>query len=393
MLIKVLTIEELKRDFEIAFRNNCGDKVTKYSDLSVINGFSYAISKLVQKINKNAAQIESKLFPENANSIALDEIANREGISPRGTGTKSSTILLFKAEEGTVYPQGTMVKTASGITFQTTEELVIGSFKYGFVFSESILIGKSSNVLPNTLVIMVSEPPQGHISVTNLAMAVGGTDEESDYEFRKRIMSSEFLLSRNTESFYEALIYKINKNVLRVKTKATSSLSKSFTIILVKNSLSNFTQNELDEIKEGIQDNLPLSDRNNTKINITNINWTYIDVYVPIKKKQGFNLKDILIDMQIGCANYLDLSKWEFGQKVDWATIYEICSKVDGVDEIIDVNFLPKSDLIVSKESLPRIRMFTVYDVDNQEQEGEQVTPEYFIQNNIERDIYLSIIP
>lgn len=392
MIVETKTIEQLKNEFNICFRNNCGDKVTKFSDLSVINGFSFALSKIVQKVIKSAAQIESKLFPESANGTALDDIASRQGIPARRAKSKSSVVLLFKASEGTTYPINTQVKTASGIIVSTQSELVINSNGYGYVLAESTTYGIEANVLANTLVTLVATAPVGHTSVTNPMRAIGGADEESDYTFRNRLINGEHILSRNTEAFYEALIINSNSNVMRINMSGLDIVNKSFEVVLVKNSLADFTNEEIDAIKEDIIDNLPMSDRNLVKLNVSSINYEAIDLFIPLRLTAGYTLANVLRDIQINLATYLDLTRWDFGKTVSWADMYEIIRHTEGVYEIIDTFYSPKKDVLVGSNSLPRIRQVTIKNVDTDEQIGESFTNAFWIRDNSENYFFNQII-
>lgn len=392
MLIKVKTIEELKQEFIISLRNNCGDKITKVSDLSVTNGIAYGLSKIVQKINKNAAQIESKLFPEKANSTALDDIASRQGIPSRRGASASSVVLLFKATPATVYPINTQVQTPSGIVFTTQAELVINSNGYGFVLGNSTTTGQETNVNANNITILNGTPPAGHESVTNPVKAINGRDIESDYDFRKRLINAEHILSRNTEAFYEALILNDNEEVLRVFTRGSDAVNKAFELILVRNNLGEFSAGELSDIKDGIINNLPLSDKNTTKVNVKNVEFQYIDLYVPLQLKSGYTLDEVIVNIQIEMTTFLDLRKWEFGEKVEWDDLLQICKEAEGVKTVIDKDFSPRIDIQVDSKKLPRLRAFTIKDVDTDTTVGEAFTNSFWIKDNSENAIYSDII-
>lgn len=360
MIIKLKTIEELKKDFLVAFRNNSGDKVTKISPTSIINGFAYGTSKIVQKINSDAALLETKLFPEYASGSYLEDISNREGYPVRGSASKSSVILLFKGENGTVYPLGTQVKSASGVIVETKLELTLGLNKFGYVLAESTLTGSDQNIENNTLNILVSTAPAGHISVTNTVRASGGTDVESDYNYKKRILNSNNILGKNTVAFYEALIRYVNSDVLRVTNEISNRVDNRFNLLLVKNSGADFTTQELTDIKNEIMQYVPLSDYGDETFIISNLEYTYFDMYVPLKLKSGYILENVLTQMQININNYIDLNKWEFGDNVLWEYLLSICLNTEGIKEIDEANFIPMKDIEVTNSSLPRLRNFSV---------------------------------
>ena len=382
MLTQLRTLEDLKQEFFIAIRNNSSDKVTKILPTTVINGFGYAMAKIVQKINYDCAQIESKLFPEYANSTVLDNISLRTGIPPRGGSIAASAVLLFQAAIGTIYPSGTQVITASGVTFQTVNSLTIDYNGFGFALSLATTSGASTNVDANSITTLVSTPPSGHISVTNPFMAINGADSETDNVFRNRLVGAENILSRNTESFYEALITNINPNVIRINTKKLNYIDNSFEISIVQNNLADFSSVDLLNISNSIQSYLPFADYGTTKIVVSNINWTYIDISLQIKMATGGVLSDIAKQMQINLSTYLDLTQWNFGGTVSYYDLISQCENINNVIDIVGNSFLPNNDVIVSSDSLPRIRNFILTDVLTGTTIGNALTPAFWINTN-----------
>lgn len=391
MLVKVKTIEQLKQEFFFSLRNNCGDKITKITPLSVTNGFAFAISKIVQKLNKDAAMIEAKLFPETANSTVLDNIASREGVPGRRSSSGSSTVLLFFGALATVYPAGTQVRSIGGVIFETLEELTLSFHRFGFVLAESTTVGSSVNVSPNTVTELVAAPPAGHTSVTNPFRAIGGRDQESDYDFRNRLLQAENIISKNTEAFYEALVYNVTEDILRVHSRGLKTFDDTFELIVVKNNLADYDAGELAAIKNGILNSVPLSDYGDTKISVANIDWTYIDMYIPIRLISGYNLEDVAVQMQAELATFIDLSRWRFGEKVEWDDLLEVCKNTEGVQEIYDRDFLPRVDKTVGEHSLPRIRQFTIKDIPSDTTFGNVFTPAFW-NGTIVNNYYVQIL-
>lgn len=392
MLVQVKTTEQLKQEFIISLRNNCGDKITKVTPLSVTNGFAFGLAKIVQKINKDSAMIEAKLFPENANSTILDSIASREGIPGRRSSSKSSVVLLFRGTSGTTYPAGLQVRSVDGVIFELKAELVLGTHRFGYMIAESTTFGISTNVSPNSITETVATPPVGHTSVTNPYRAVGGRDEETDYDFRNRLLQAENIISRNTEAYYEALLYTANEDVLRVHSRGLKSFDDTFEIIVVKNSLADFSAGELSDMKTAILNSIPLSDYGTAKISVANISWTYVDIVVPLKLKSGYTLDQVLPEMQILVSNFVDISKWQFGEKLQWDDLLEVCKKTTGVEEVYDDLFTPNSDVLIPEHSLPRIRNFAVRDVVTNTTLGEVTTPSFWTAGNLFRNYFVEIL-
>jgi uncharacterized phage protein gp47/JayE len=371
MQTKIKTIEELKQEFMISFMNNCGTKVSKVSSISVINGFAYAISKLVQKINKYAAQIEALLFPQYAVSNQLDDIALREGVSSRMTGTKSSVVITFIGNKETIYPNGTKVKNTSGLEYVTTKEIKIGydddgnstGKNYSFVIAECFESGTKGNTDGYSITQLVDTPPTGHSSLYNSFAAINGTDSEDDFNFRRRIINSEDILSKNTQAYYEALVQKFQPDALKIFSQGLGTIDDKFEIAITKNNLGNYTNQEINNIWEAIIPYVPLSEYSNLKLTIRNILYVPVNIRVPVFLKKDYTIDEVYKNIELKLIEFFDYTTLDLGKKINYEEILNLCRNVDGVEDIDDNNFFPLQDIYVPEDKLARIYQVEVYDV------------------------------
>ena len=82
LLTQVTTTSELKQIlFEIIFNNT--DKISKITKESVNNATAYGIAKLAQKILKDVAISEGRIFYELSSGSALDEAVKLTGAEER----------------------------------------------------------------------------------------------------------------------------------------------------------------------------------------------------------------------------------------------------------------------------------------------------------------------
>jgi len=362
MLTKIKTIEELKTEFIIALRNNT-NLVTKFTSTSVVNAWAYANAKLAQKLNKDIAYVEARLFPEFANSSVLDDISNLNGFPARGLTTQSTVILLFRGNSGTVYNAGFQVRTSSGYIFTTNDNLILGVNGVGYVVATSVDFGEVVNVGANTITVLVSGAPTGHSSVTNLVRAKGGRDVESDFDYRRRLMGIENLLSKNTIAFYESLIQKFEPNVIRIYPVNHNPASGAFTLRILKNNAATFTSNELATLKTNIQQYVPMADSQTSKLNLDNWSFVEIDIVAVVKETGISSLQKIHEDAQINVQNYFNWSTWKNGAKVEWDDLLEIIKNTTGVEKVLDANFLPRKDIEISLGTMPRLRNLVISNV------------------------------
>lgn len=361
MLIKNKTIEELKTEFISSLRSNCGDKITKVLPDTVFNGLAFAISKITQKIIKSAAQIEARTFPELANNSTLDQIASENGIPVRYSASKSMVVLLFYAADTTFYASGFQVKNSDGIVFETKKDLTVNENEFGFVVSESLTTGSVNNVEANTLTIPVTTAPVGHVSVTNTFKAINGRDQEAYRDYQNFILNIENILSKNTEAYYDALVRNFNREIIKVYSEVVIGEINSFNLYVVKNNAADLSSGELTTLKNQIVPYTPLSDN---KFNILNVVYTDFDMIVPVRLITGYILADVLKDMQVNIQDFMNLTNWDFGQKLQWDDLLEVCKNTEGIEEVFDSGFYPNSDIQISDGSLPRLNNFTIENVD-----------------------------
>jgi uncharacterized phage protein gp47/JayE len=142
------------------------------------------------------------------------------GSITRNTATAATGSIVFSRSSniGTVnIPIGTKVKTATGVEFETTTtgqitptspEQVTGhgvGYDSGSVAVVAVEPAAAGNVATGTIVKLVDKPT-GVESVTNLAAATGGSDEETDDVFRSRIKSFLASLPRSTVRAIESAL-------------------------------------------------------------------------------------------------------------------------------------------------------------------------------------------
>lgn len=131
------------------------------------------------------------IFPQFAYGKWLDLHGETRGL-PRNVATYAIGSLTLTGTPGTVIPLGYAFSTeattdSSNIIFETTEETIIPSEDTVIVPIKATVAGAPGNVIANTITLMVN-PIKGITSITNPAPLAGGTEEESDNDYRDRII-------------------------------------------------------------------------------------------------------------------------------------------------------------------------------------------------------------
>lgn len=146
-----------------------------------------------EMIQWNLVRTLMLMFPEWAWGTWLDLHGQQKGVArkPAGFATGSVTIT---GTEGTRLPQGFIVCTAatentSSVLFSLNEEVIIPDTGTKTVGVTAVVAGTGSNVSAGSVVIM-AQPVEGVTSITNSAAITGGTEIESDDDYRERIVEA-----------------------------------------------------------------------------------------------------------------------------------------------------------------------------------------------------------
>lgn len=366
MFTKLTPLEELKSIYTEILLNKT-NKITKITDGSVLNAHSFGASKLSQKVLKDVAILETKMYPDNATGIHLDEIARLWGISPRFGAKQSSTYMLVVGDIGTTYISGThYFKSDSGIQFDLTENYTIGQTGFGYIKVRSNTTGYSTNV--DALSIKQITPiPTGHLYCINEYASTMGTDAEDDDVFRKRIKEGVNLLSKSTIAQIEQVFMKINENVLKVYYGGIDNFGRTVLNVLSENGI-NFNTPEFNDIVLRSEKYFSLTEFRPSNFNgygvvLRNVQWQPIDISIRADIDPSYNIDNVRKEMQIKISKYLDYRYFRTGQRVEWDNLLEIAKNTNGVRYVNDYYFFPNNDIPVDIFKLPRIRGFRLMDL------------------------------
>lgn len=383
LLTRITSITELKQLFIEILLNNT-DKVSKVSDESVLNGISYGVAKIAQRQNKDAAIIESQLFPELATGVNLDSVALRIAGLTRLGATGSSTFVRVKAAVGTVYIPGVNTFVSkTGIQFEVTNITTVGYLGYEYIPIRSINIGANTNVSAQSIT-SVSPQPIGHIQCINDYESTGGRDNENDESFKLRILSLPNITAKGTLANLLEIMRTYNPNILRIFKQGL--LDGKIILKITTENGSLLTNSEINALTLSVYDYLPIScfGGNETGIIIENIDWKYIDIDFRVDISSNYTIADVRQSIQFNLSKYIDFRYWKWGDKVQWDDMLQKVKDVDGVNYVPDEFFIPSADVTVPYGNLPRIRGFIMRDLEGNIlfDSGVNVTPIFYEYGN-----------
>lgn len=159
----------------------------------------------------NIDWLKRQLNPETADGEYLDYHGSKLGLTRKPPAKASGTVRFYSSGgilSDYIIKAGTLVSTAgkNPVRFETTETVILNSgADYVNAKAKAVEGGSSGNVNAGEISVMVSllQPVS---KVTNLSAFTGGTDEESDDDFRSRISASQGFPSTGTNAaYYERL--------------------------------------------------------------------------------------------------------------------------------------------------------------------------------------------
>ena len=187
----------------------------------------------LQKLYNLVSLVSDKQSFATASGSDLDKLARNFGFSRKRGATASGTVV-FSLDEVSIdheIAEGTIVSTRSGISYRTIgnyrflanqkniysanaariqKQLNVAGSATGFALEvpvEAVSPGFSGNIGSYQI---ISQSAPFNFSVTNISSMSGGSDQESDSEFRRRFLSSFSAAGVGTSSGYSNGILSLN---------------------------------------------------------------------------------------------------------------------------------------------------------------------------------------
>lgn len=183
-------IEEIYQELLAIFAERAGFEPEPGCDLAVR---LWAVAAQLQALGIQADWVLNQSFPQTAQGMYLDYQGQMRGLI-RLPATKAAGTLRFSVDmapvSDVVIPAETTCMTEDEIRFQTTAAvtLIAGTLSVDAP-AEALEGGKSGNAASGTINILTA-CPMAVTGCTNPAAFSGGSDEEDDETFRRRILES-----------------------------------------------------------------------------------------------------------------------------------------------------------------------------------------------------------
>ena len=182
------TYEEILADLTLKAKELFGEDID-VSDQTPLGKILNIMAYYRAKDHENAELIYYSRFPNSAIGTNLDRLCPFVGLT-RNVATPARYEVTVTGEEGTTIPIGFLVATESGIEFYNTMETTIAAGETTCtIVVECTEPGTMGNVVVSDITEIVN-PDAGIDSVVGASVVVLGTDEESDYELRTRMVAA-----------------------------------------------------------------------------------------------------------------------------------------------------------------------------------------------------------
>jgi len=284
--------------------------------------------------------------------------------------------------------EGTVVRTQSGITFETLEALQIGD-------SNAVLSGESSTLALNDkvwaeatvrgaagnvgrLTVTGLETPNADVKdVLNPERAFGGRELESLATLKRRAAHQAQDGAQETGAYFEAVCKGGNRNVLRV-FPGDSTFVNTIQLIVVSRNGGGLATDELRALELYVQQRV----RSEARVELVNATMTAVEVDATVTLDPGTataaeRLEAAYVAAADRLAAFIDFRKWQEGADVDEADLLSIVNETPGIATVNTAAFLPAADVAVAATSVPVLTRLVLTDETSNETIGADLTPEF----------------
>lgn len=157
-------------------------------DPDTVDGQTLGVfAESISNLDQLAEDTYHSFNPQSATGVALSRLVQLNGIR-RIEGTYSTVDLLCVGQEGTIIPAGSLVKSSTNATFQTTAAATIPASGQVSVPARASVMG--AVLAPSGTLTKIDTPIYGWQTVSNPLDAVPGRAEETDEQLRLRRRAS-----------------------------------------------------------------------------------------------------------------------------------------------------------------------------------------------------------
>jgi hypothetical protein len=274
-------------------------------------------------------------------------------------GTEEVRVLLRRT-----LTAGTVLRSTSGIRFETLEDVTVGDANPVFDGeSEALSLAdkvraeaQEPGVAGNVDAFSVAELESADADIRAIVQperGYGGSDEESDFGLKFRAAHAGQAAAAETPAWYEARGQHYDRDVLRVFVDAPAAVSTTTLRALTRQG-GGLSVDRRAALSAYLQQRV----RAALQIEVLNATPTAVEVEADITLTPGPGTprqRLIAVWRRVAdrIATFIDYRKWKPGQFVDEAALIAIVQETPGVASVKSESFVPATDITVSDTSVP----------------------------------------
>lgn len=284
-----------------------------------------------------------------AEGVSLDRLASNYGVS-RNTSAYATTILTIKGTPGYVIDAETMFSNNQNRNYLTEEEVTIGLDGVITVKVDAEETGEEYNCAANTITDQVMYVEE-ITDITNLTVATGGADMESDYNLRRRVLMAESSAKSPTPNGMSTALFELPdvKSVRYIINTDVPQLTDDppYTthIFVLGGVAQDVAQTISDNIAVGItltgdqKYDIPLDngDVNHVAFSVGTSQTIYLNISVELADVEQTTTDDIVQDIKDNIQAWLD--EFTMGDKLHYTQLFGIVYDVEGVANVSDLTW------------------------------------------------------
>lgn len=291
-------------------------------------------------------------FVTKSEGVQLDRLSTLMGTS-RIPAASSYVTLSITGEVGYVVAEGTVFATVSGIQFETIADVTLDANGDGTIDAVSTDTGIDTNVAAGAITVQAN-PDSNIVSVVNEAAATGGRDQETDNEFRQRLVAGSSSIGNAT---FPSIVAKLletsgvrSANVIVNNTMETDSAGnppKSVHAYVLGGTATGVANTLLDSVAAGIEtvggQSVDVIDHSGTVHTVKFDFATQVDIKLSIAIKINSEFEtDGDAQIQTNILNYIGgtdadgtfYSGLLMGENVIYSRLFSSVYAVSGIDDV-----------------------------------------------------------
>ncbi|WP_304057858.1 baseplate J/gp47 family protein [Levilactobacillus namurensis] len=316
---------------------------------SYVETFAESLARQLEKSDLTKQDLYDARFVLLAEGVQLDRLASNVGVSRKPAAT-ATTLLTIQGTVGYVIDAETMFSNNQDRYFLTGEEATIGPDGTVSVRVYAEDTGEEYNCDAGTITDQVMYVEE-ITDVTNPEPASGGSDMESDYSLRRRIIFTQNSVKSPTPNGITTALFDVPdvrsvRHIVNTDTPKVAGDPPYTTHLYVLGG-------NMDSVAQVISDNLALGitltgsqkydipldngDVNHVAFSVGSTRTIYFNIHVDLGDISETSVDDIKQDIRDSILAWMD--EFNMGDKLKYTQLFGVIYDVEGVSNVTDLTW------------------------------------------------------